>query len=310
MADLSDVQQYLVNTLTTAFYPNGTGQPSAITNPVKIYAGWPLPAQLDADLVAPTPIVHLSVYVQPGMEQVTSRYPRDWYPQTTVACTLTGTILNNTITVGGTVTAGHYLTIHVGGIPVSYAALANDTTATVAAALGALLNSAMAGLGQGFTLGLSQLGVSPVSVSGSVITVPAVFGGRIVVRGAAPGTVVRELERTKQAFLVTAWAPNNALRVAAAKIFRPELAAISMFPLPDGFAGWMTYEGSRDVDRSEKQNIYCRDVTYWVEYPTTQSAPAYPITTASTGIEIDPVSNPPFTQLPWSTFTPDETIIS
>lgn len=309
MADISDVQQYLVNTLTTALYPNGTSQPSAITNPVKVYAGWPLPAQLDADLVAAMPIVHLSVYVQPGMEQVTSRYPRDWYTQTTVPCSLTATILNNTITVGGTVTAGHYLTIHLGNTPASYAALANDTTATVAAALGALLNSALDGLGQGFTLGQSQIG-APVSVSGSVITVPAVFGGRIVVRGAAPGTVVRELERTKQAFLVTAWAPNNALRVAAAKIFRPTLAAISMFPLPDGFAGWLTYEGSRDTDRSEKQNIYCRDVTYWVEYPTTQSMVAYPITTTSTSIEVDPITNLPYTPLPWSSFTPTDTVNS
>ena len=294
MADLSDVQQYLVNTLTTALYPNGTSQPSAITNPVKIYAGWPLPAQLDADLIAATPIVHISVYVQPGMEVVTSRYPRDWYTQTTVACTLTATVSGNTITIGGTVTAGHYVTIHLGNAPFSYAALVTDTTATVASALQALI----------------AVTFPTAAVAGNMIVVQPTLGGLIVARCAAPGTSVRELERTKQAFLVTVWAPNNTLRVAAAKIFRPALAAISMFPLPDGFAGWLTYEGSRDIDRSEKQNIYCRDVTYWVEYPTTQSITSYPITTASTGIEIDPVSNPPFTPLPWSSFTPDETTIS
>lgn len=294
MADLSDVQSYLVSALTTALYPNGISQPSAIANPIKIYAGWPLPAQLDADLVAPTPIVHISVYVQPGMEQVTSRYPRDWYPQTTVPCTLTGTVLNNTITIGGTVTAGHYLTIHLGNFPVSYAALVTDTTSSVAAALQALIAVAF----------------PTATVLGNVITVPATLGGLIVVRGAAPGTIVRELERTKQAFLVTVWAPNNALRVAAAKIFRPALAAISMFPLPDGFAGWITYEGSRDVDRSEKQNVYCRDVTYWVEYPTTQSMVAYPITTAATSIELDTVADPSLPQVPWSSFTPTNTVNS
>ena len=225
------------------------------------------------------------------MEQNTSRFPQEWVTQTSVACSMTGTVSGRTITVGGTITAGHYLTVHVGNGAYSYVALAGDTTASVAAALTALM----------------AVNIT-ASVVGSVITVPAVMNGRIVVRGAAPGTSVRELERSRQRFMITIWAANNAARAAAAKIARPALARIDSFTLPDGFAGWLKYESSTDIDRSGKQNLSCRDIYYWVEYPTTEVAVSYPMTTFSGGIEGDPPSTI-ITPLPLSGFTPAITII-
>ena len=304
MADLADIEAAFVSAISAAIYPNGTSSPSAAMLPngqpinCRIAAGWPLPETLDPDMAAGTPpgsrsVVNISVHAQTGMEKNTTRYERVWYSQTTNACTMTATLSGLTITIGGTVTAGHYITIHLGNVAVSYAALASDTTATIAAALQALIAAQMSGS----------------SVTGSVITAPAVMGGRITVRTAAPGTAAMELERSNQRFAVTIWAPNNACRTAVARVIRPALAAIDFFSLPDGYAGELKYESSTDIDRSGKQNLMCRDIFYWVEYPTTESVVAYPITTFVTETEIDTILTK-IEPLPLSSFTPARIIIS
>lgn len=296
MADISDVDSAFVAAITAAIYPGGTSSPSAIVlggTPInaRVYPGWPLPENLDADMAAGTPpgsapVVNVSVWAQPGMERNVTRFPRDWIDNPPTPCSMTATLSNLTITIGGTVTAGHYITIHVAGKAYSYAALSNDTLATIAAALGALL-----------AVNLT------VAVSGAAITLPAVAGGEISIRTAAPGSSIRELERSMQRYAVTIWAPNNATRVAAAKVIRPALAAIDFFTLPDNFAGMLKYESSTDIDRSGKQSVSCRDIFYWVEYPTTQTMVAFPITTFVTEIEADnPITE--IKPLPLSSFTP------
>ena len=288
MADISDVEASFVAAITAAIYPNGAASPSSIAGavPCRIYPGWPLPETLDPDMAATPPIVNVSVHAQAGVERNTTRYPQEWENQTSVACSLTATVNGVVITIGGTVTAGHYLTIQVDNAAFSYAATANDTLDTVASALGALMAANMT-----------------VSVSGTAITLPATAGGLITVRSAAPGTAVRELERTLQRFAVTIWAPNNALRVATAKVIRPALAALDYFSLPDGYVAELKYESSTDVDRTGKQNVSCRDIYYWAEYPTTQTMVAYPITTFVTEIEVDTVATT-IEPLPLQSFTP------
>lgn len=74
MADLSDVESSLVTVIAGLLYPNGTGQPSSVGIPCKVFAGWPTAAQLDADLVAG--VANVSVYPT-QIERNTTRYPRD-----------------------------------------------------------------------------------------------------------------------------------------------------------------------------------------------------------------------------------------
>ncbi|HYA07490.1 MAG TPA: hypothetical protein VEF90_16515 [Xanthobacteraceae bacterium] len=297
MADISDVEQAFVAAITAAVYPNGTSAPSAIVLPggaalnCRIYAGWPLPETLDPDMAAGN-VVNVSVFPQAGMERNVTRFPQDWQNQTSTACTLTAAVSGATVTIGGAVTVGHYVTLQIGGQAFSYAAQASDTLASVAAALAALIAANMT-----------------ASASGAVITVPSTMGGRIVARCAAPGTAARELERTTQRFIVTIWAPNNACRVAAARIIRPALAALDFLGLPDGYAAELKYESSTDVDRTGKQNLSCRDIFYWAEYPTTQSMVAYPMTTFSAGIEGDNAATV-IEPLPLPSFTPATTVIS
>lgn len=265
MADINDVYNALMNSIAAAIYPNGTSSPSAIvvgsTNPsCRVMAGWPIPAALDADITAG--IVNISIYAQPGMEHNTTRFPRTWFDQFKTVCSITATLSGNTITIGGTITVGHYVTVLIGTQNAySYAAKAGDTLSTFAAALAALINVNF-----------------PTTASGPVITLPATTGGRIIVRTAAPGTVIQELERTNQMFLVTVWASNNATTAATCAVVRPALAQIDYLNFPDATVGRLLYVSSSDMCNLERASIYRRDIHYSVEYATCITAPGYPLT--------------------------------
>ena len=68
MADISEVLVAMVTGASSAIYPSGTGSPSIIAADVKIYAGWPVPAQLDTDL--PSSICHVTFWARPEIKNV------------------------------------------------------------------------------------------------------------------------------------------------------------------------------------------------------------------------------------------------
>lgn len=306
MADLADVEAALVSLITAAVYPNGTSAPSAINAPgfaaplnCRVASGWPIPGQVDADVAAgvppgSAPVINISVFPPPGMEKNTTRYPQSWETITKPPCSMTMTQAGNppVITIAGTATTGHFLTIHLGNNPFSVAAGPNDTIFTVATAFGSLMKAA---------------GI-PVTVSATTISVPAVYGGRVVLRSGAPGVATRELDRMLRRFCITIWAPNNAARVAAARIVRPALSRIDFLPLPDGYVVELKYDSETDIDRTGKQSVSCRDIMWWAEYPTTESMTAFPMTTfvgeigASKTVIADVTAN--FSPLPLSADNP------
>lgn len=296
MADLADVENAVEAIVNSTIYPNGTSQPSAIvvggaSLNCRVVTGWPLPANLDPDLAAG--VVTVSVHAQPGLERNTTRYPTDWYLQQGTTPTLTATVSGQTITIGGSVTAGHFVTAIVGNAAFSYAAQANDTLATVATALAALINAK-----------------TPASASGNVITTAPTNSGVLIARVGAPNISARELERTDQRVLVTVWASTNAARVAASRLIRPILAKTDLLTYPDNTCGRFKYEMSADIDRSGKQSALCRDMYYWAEYPVVETMTSYPITAPVTGIEVDGWTSPDFTPLPWDSFTAADTVVS
>jgi hypothetical protein len=295
LADLSDIENALVSLITTAIYPNGTSAPSAIIAPsfaaplnCRVISGWPIPGQIDADVAAgvpagSAPVVNISVFPQPGMEKNTTRYPRKWETITKPPSSMTMTVSGLVITIAGTATVGHFLTIHLGNNPFSVAAGPNDTIFTVATNFGTIMRAA---------------GI-PVTVSATTIAVPAIYGGRIVLRSGAPGLVARELDRMMRRFIITVWAPNNSARVAVARVIRPALSRVDFLPLPDGYVVELKFDSEADVDRTGKASVACRDLLWWAEYPTTESAVAFPMTTfvSETG---DVATNPTFGPLPLS----------
>jgi hypothetical protein len=285
MADVADVSAAIVTLIAGALYPNGTGQASAITAPCKVFPGWPNSTSLDADLRAGT--VQVSVYPQPNIERVTTRYPQAWQTQTTTTPTLTATVNANTVTIGGTVTVGHYVTLIVKNLAYSYAAQAGDTLATVAAALAALINP-----------------TTPASAVGDVITLSATANGRIVARTGAPGTIMRELRRQQRGYQIIIWASSNALRSAAANVIDQAMSATDFVTMPDQTAAWLVYRSSNDSDQQERALLYRRDIFFWAEYATTQVITGYPVTSFKTQIELDPASQPDFTSAAWTGFAP------
>lgn len=300
MADLSDVENSLVSLISGILYPNGTSDPSAVSvaqypNPIncRVIPGWPDPISLEPDLSGNPPVVNVSVYPMPGQERQTQRYERDWTVPNPVTPTLTAVVDNTaaTVTIGGAITVGHFATIHVFQAVASYAALSSDTVDTIAAALTALLVTA---------------GVTATS-SGAVITIPS-GAGFLVARVGCPQTAYLEIDRTMQRFCATIWAPNNAIRVAVGKLLRPAIAGVDFLTMPDGYAAWLRYESSVDLDRAGKQSASCRDLHYWVEYAVTTSKTVYTLTTFQAQIQAQNISYK-VKPLPWAPDSFQPTII-
>lgn len=252
MADVSDIESVLVSTITQALYPNGTGNPSVAGADCKIYRGWPIPANLNADLSAGK--INVSVFPQ-DVEQRTTRYPRTYQELTTPTVTLTLTASGTTITTGGTPATPLNAAALVNGKAYVYAVQNGDTLDAIATGLAALINAD-----------------TPASSSGAVITIPA--AKQLVARVGGVGTVIRETKRQKRGFQITFWCPTPALRDTVVPPVDKALADIDFLTLPDGTAGWLRYERSPISDRIERAALYRRDLIYSVEYGTTDTADA------------------------------------
>lgn len=273
MADLIDVQNALVGIAAGALYPNGTSQPSAAgAVPCKVYAGWPTESQLDADLIAGT--AHVTVYPS-QVERNTTRFPEDWQQLSVNAPTLTLVVNGQQITLAGTIPGAgnpHILSALVNGQPYVYAVQVTDTLATAAAALAALVAA----------------GVPGTTSAAGVITVAA--GGRIgAVQVGVTGASIREIRRQERNFQITVWADTPVHRDVVASVVDVALAYLRFITLADGTAGRLIYRNSVISDMLQKAKLYRRDLTYSVEYATTQTETDTQITQTqlNTGVQID-----------------------
>lgn len=268
MADVTDVADALVSLISAALYPNGTSQPSAANSlPCVIYQGWPQPKQLDADLGAATPKIHVSVYPR-DEERYVEQFPNTASTVTVNAITLTATIASQQITIGGAVPSptfyAHNVSILVNGKYYVYAVQASDTPTSIATALATLINADVAG----------------TSNTGPVITLPA--GARIAAaRVGTIGTQYRELRRQERGFQVTVWANCHSSRNAVAKVIDVAIAQTQFLTLVDGYSGRLRYRSSPMSDDLEKSRIYRRDFMMTVEFATTVQIVATQVTQAT-----------------------------
>ena len=268
MADLSDVMQTLTQLASAAIYPNGTAQLSVAGVDVTVAPGWPIPRQLDSILAAGN--VMFTVYPLPGMDANTTRFlGNDPVQLSAPMANLTMTVLNNTVTIGGTIKAGEAAFIGVNRIPYSHSVLVTDTTATIAAALAALIPNA--------------------TTSGSVITI----GGTVfdlVAQVSAVVSLQAEIARQKRVFMLTAWCPSPTVRDTICKAVD---VAFKAFPgrrilLADGSYGVIIYRGTLETDDASLRNLFRRDLRFEVEYATTQQTSGNTIT--NTQVTLTPVS--------------------
>ncbi len=261
MSDLSDVQNALVNVISGIAYPNGLSASSILGVPVRIYPGWPIPQQLDADLKAG--ICHVNVYPRPE-ESNTTRYDDTWHEATLNTATLTLAIQGQTVIVGGAIPAAgnpHNLVAVVDGVPCICTAASTDSLLTIAANLAAAIAVIEPG----------------TSASGGVVTLPGT--ARLsAVRVGVTGTIMREIRTQERLIQIGIWADSPTHRDQIAQPVDLDLAARTFLWMPDTSKARLRYKGSPVTDSYEKSTIFRRDLLYDVEYGTFETRVATQIT--------------------------------
>jgi hypothetical protein len=274
MADEVDVESALVGVIAAALYPNGTSGACAAGVPCKVFRGWPTPQAQQAAIAGN--FVNVSVATRNGVERNTSKHRYGAYWQVNPVHTLTASVVNNTITIGGTVSVPQNVVVLVGkNFATSYAVQANDTLASIAAGLAALISASFPG----------------TSSAGAVVTVAA--GAVITARVASQGTVITETKRQEKSFQISIWAPPcnvassdaDAWRTAVVNVVDPTLSSSPRILLPDQQYGNIHYERSIMMDTAQAEGLYRRDLFYWVEYATTLQTTAYEIGSMRTQIQ-------------------------
>jgi len=244
MADLTDVQSAIAATVAQTLYPNGTGQPSAVNAAVRIFPGWPLPQQLDADMQSG--IAQVSVFATAISRAVTQMQPT-WQTVDIVATQLQASVSGMTITLTGTITTPQAVSVQQGSVQASYAVQPTDTLTSICTALAAMIPGATS--------------------SANTITFPQ--GATPAMLFAQPATVLQEVGRQRQVFQVSVWAPTPTLRAQIASLIDPALRLAYRLQMPDTTAAELRFQGSMDDDSIQKVAVYTRHLRYEVEFATT-----------------------------------------
>lgn len=255
MATIDDVEAALVAAIASVFYPTGT-PPSVVGYPVKIYAGWPLPADLDKDMVEvsghPT-AAHISVYPLKSERNVT-RFSATYTDDPLPAATYTATVAGQVVTVAGAAPATFFtqnVALIINGAAYAYGPSAGQTPAQIAQALQSLIVVDLPG----------------TTVSGAAITLPPsarITAARVGVSGTARKPV-RTVEKQVQ---INIWTSSPSSRKDLGALVEPVLSDTSWITLADGSRSKLTYHSQQDDDFTQKQRIYRRQLTFMVEFTT------------------------------------------
>jgi hypothetical protein len=252
MASVWDVADVLVGQVSSALYPNGTGQPSVPGNQCIVYAGWPTESRLDDDLRAGK--AHITVYPRPE-ERNTTRYAPKQHVMSIKPATITLASAGSKLTVGGAMPSPftpHNVAALIDGVAFIYPAQANDTLTSIATGLATLIAAKYPG----------------TTSAGPVITLPAgvsVTAARV----GTTGTVTTEWERQEQSFQIIVWANDPTSRKAIGSAIRNALSQIHDLTMADGFGANVKYQRSVYLDSMQKEKLYRHDLFYCVEYATT-----------------------------------------
>jgi hypothetical protein len=251
MADQADVERALAAVIANALYPAGSAAASVVGLTCRVYRGVPTAPALDADLAQGA--VHVSVLgAVPGVKNVT-RYPRRWVSVAPVSELLSVSVTGNGATFSGNCAVGQLAGVMVDQATFAYAVQANDSAATVASNMAALIRA----------------GGWIVDYQGATLSVPA--AARFVARVVSGAGALQEIKRQKQDFRISLWCPSPAARDAVAPVIDEALASIGFLALADGSNGRVLFEGVVAIDNAADARVYRRELVYSVEYPTTLS---------------------------------------
>lgn len=251
MADPSEILNVIAGQAAAIAYPSGTSSASITNGPIKIYAGWPVPPVLQADINAGG--VHITVYPLTTERKMTTALGRPYRQVTAGDPTILAAVSGSTVTLSGFVSTPQNVYFLIDGIGYHYSVQTGDTLTTIATAMATII---------------------PASTNaGPVITISGAH--EIIARTGGVGTAARELRRQAKDFMVTIWAPTPQLRDIVGSALDSGLSVDSNISLSDGLPSFIVYARSMYSDASENYLVYRRDLVYTVNYATSQviSAP-------------------------------------
>lgn len=273
MASLTDVMKQVASQIAAIVYPGGTGQPSIAGIPVRIYPGWPVPNELEADLLAGK--AHVSIYPH-GKDRKTTRYlGGPWIPLTTPVRTVAMTVAGSAVTLSGTISKQNLL-VNLNGTHYVYAMQVTDTLTTAAAGLASLIPGA--------------------SSAGSVITLTGAHS--VFARVGGFGTAIKETKRQEQPVQIIIWANSPEARDAVASPIDSALSDSNNIAFTDGSYGIIRSSGSLMTDQLQKADLYRIDLFYLIDYATTLTQQAAEVIAPVMNLSNIPAGGPVTTRNP------------
>ena len=252
MADLSDVEQALVGCVSATLYPDGVDAESTAGSTCRVFRGWPVSAQLAADLSRGT--ANVSVFSLPG-GRTTTRWPVE-DSALPAAPALQVSVSGNSATFSGTVTVGQLAGILISNRSYVYRTREGDTLGSVLTALRDLIQDDQTVANQIAT------------ILGATLTLPGLDD--VVARTGSDSFVQSELRRQEKRVRISIWSGSPEQRDAVATAVDGALAGIDFLPLVDGTSARLRSEGGTVLDNQEEAaGLYRRDLVFVLEYATT-----------------------------------------
>jgi hypothetical protein len=247
VADISDVEQSLMDAIIGYVFPGGIDTISAVGCPVRIYRGKPTNSALRVDRISGT--VDVAIYTASEPSRNTTR----WDVQVTElpsTSTLTVGVSGNSATFLGAAEAGDIAGALIDQQVFIYQAQPGDSAALVAAALADAIR----------TMTICWL-------TDATITVPGAYD--FTARTASSVMALEEWSRQEQGFHVSVLAMTPALRDSVSAGIRQTLAQISFLLLADGTGGRIRFRSEANFDADQAASLYRRDIIYDVEFGVT-----------------------------------------
>jgi hypothetical protein len=246
MADVSEVEQAVADSVTSSLYPEGSSQASVVGVQCRVYRGWPNAATLNSDLSAG--VVNVTIAPDNESGRTTTRYLPEW--QYTLARPgTTATASGQTVTIGGTPAVGDVVGTLVDGAAYAYRIQSGDGIDLIAANLALVIQANRA-----------------VSFRGSTITIPG--AGSVIARSVCDCASSFESRRQEKDLRVVCWCSSPSVRDAVAAAIDTAMAQVAFLALADGTSARITYRNTVGYDQAQNALLYRRDLLYTAEYPT------------------------------------------
>jgi hypothetical protein len=246
MADISDVEQAVTNTVASVLYPGGSSQSSIVGALCRVYRGWPNAATLNADLSSGA--VNVTVVGDNESGRTTTRYLPEFQTTPSPPGTTAGSA-DQTITISGSPAVGDVVGALIDGAAYAYRIRSGDTPGLVASNLNQLIQANR-----------------PATAQGHTITVPG--AGLIKTRVVCDNTTSFESRRQEKDVRIICWCPTPSIRDSVTAAIDSAIDLITFLVLPDGSNARIVYRNTSSYDQAQNALLYRRDLVYTVEYPT------------------------------------------